>query len=558
MTITLEQVRRIGDLAPQPEAKPSANSHHTANGSFSRLLVADWLRDRGISFREAKQTADGRTMWAIVCPFNGSHGQRGESVVMQARNGRMAYKCQHASCSGHGWHDLKRAIGAPDAIHYDPPLSNGSARKQKLTTERKPIEAGTVVYAGDRGNYGTVVVDNGPTCSVHFVSPDGNEATKDLPKSELRTQDGKLLDPTAAIETVNIELIPSSEFATAEYHQRYLVRRILVADQPAIIGGRSKTLKTSLLVDLALSLGTGNAFLGEFDATQSTVAILSGESGQFTIQETAKRIAATKGINLGDAAVHWGFTLPQLGRDGDLVALGEALLRNSIDVLGVDPAYLCLLAGNVQGLQSSNVFDMGPLLLKLSELGQRTNCTVILCHHCRKNSSAEQFEPPDLEELSMAGFAEWARQWLLLGRREPYEQGSGIHRLWLNVGGSAGHSGCYALDVDEGQLEDDFTGRRWGVTVSTSTDARNEAKRQREHQRAEQQAEKEERHKRALLDALKRFPDGETKTVLKDAAGLNGSNFPTAFRFLLGEGRIETCEIVKSGRKFEGYKWTGK
>lgn len=557
--VPTERLQAVAAMAPKTESHRT-NGQASGNGQagYSRLLVDRWLSDRGVSFRQSKQTADGRTMWPVVCPFDASHGERGESVVMQAPNGRMAYKCQHDSCSGHGWQDLKRAIGPPKAHHFDPPLLIGSSREPKAAAEQKPIEPGTIVYAGDRGNFGTVVADHGATCSVHFVSPDGREATKDLPKSELKTQDGKSLDPNVATDGVQIELIPSREFAEAEYHQRYLVRKILVADQPAIVGGRSKTLKTSLLVDLALGLGTGSRFLGEFQATQSTVAILSGESGQFTIQETAKRQAAAKGIDLADAAVYWGFSLPQLGRRGDLAVLGDALLANSIDVLMIDPAYLCLLAGDVQGLQSSNIFDMGPLLLQLSELGQQTNCTVVLCHHCRKNSAAEQFDPPDLEELSMAGFAEWARQWLLLGRREPYDQGSGEHRLWLNVGGSAGHSGCYALDIDEGTLNDDFTGRIWDVTVSTAMDARTEAKNQRERQRCERQAERDEEYKRRVLASLRQFPQGETATVLKGIAGLNGTNFGIGIRSLVGEGRAETCQIEKNGKQYDAFKPTGK
>lgn len=53
------------------------------------------------------------------------------------------------------------------------------------------VEPGTVVKATDKGeNYGDVVADNGQSCTVHFVSPEGQEATKEIDKQYLALQDG--------------------------------------------------------------------------------------------------------------------------------------------------------------------------------------------------------------------------------------------------------------------------------------------------------------------------------------------------------------------------------
>ena len=273
-----------------------------------------------------------------------------------------------------------------------------------------------------------------------------------------------------------IEVVSAREFATHDYRPNWLVHRILVAGQPAICGGRSKAMKTSNLVDLAVSIGTGTPFLGKFETARQTVAILSGESGAFTIQETAHRIARARGVDLADADVFFGFRLPQITRLSDVDATLAMLTETSAKVLIVDPAYLCVLGGDTAGRQATNVFDMGPLLLRLSELGEKTGSTVIMCHHCRKSpgDGRDRYDPPDLEELSMAGFAEWARQWILIGRREAFEAGTGNHKLWLNVGGSVGFSGTWSVDIDEGVLADDFTGRKWDVTVGTMDDAREE------------------------------------------------------------------------------------
>ena len=53
-------------------------------------------------------------------------------------------------------------------------------------------------------------------------------------------------------------------------------------------------LKTSLIVDLAISIGTGKPFLGEFAGDNAMrVAVLSGEGGG-AAQETAARLCSKR------------------------------------------------------------------------------------------------------------------------------------------------------------------------------------------------------------------------------------------------------------------------
>ena len=63
-----------------------------------------------------------------------------------------------------------------------------------------------------------------------------------------------------------------------------------------IVGGRSKTLKTSIVCDLVVSLGSGTPFLGRFDARQVAVGFWSGESGAATIRDTARRCAKARAL----------------------------------------------------------------------------------------------------------------------------------------------------------------------------------------------------------------------------------------------------------------------
>lgn len=357
-------------------------------------------------------------------------------------------------------------------------------------------------------------------------------------------------------EKFRLELISSKQFAETDYRQRYLVKRILVAGQPCMLGGAHKCLKTSIGADLAFSLGTGTRFLGQFDIPEPVdVAIISGESGEFTLKETALRIAASRGWSLAAARVWWGFRLPQVARPDHLAALGEALAARNVKAALIDPAYLCLLSGDAQGRSASNVFDMGSLLMGLTEVGQETGCTMILVHHTRKNP-IEPFAVPSLEDLAFAGFSEWARQWLLMGRRREYEPGTGLHELWLNVGGSAGHSGTWAIDIDEGIPDEDFGGRHWKVGVTTPTDARERARQARESSRAADDASKAARNAEKIFGIMtERFPDGETDRQIRIAAGMKPSVFDQAFSILVSEHRVAEIEkVARNGRKYSAFR----
>ena len=189
-------------LAPDANGSNRKPTGPSTNGSHrSRLLVDRWLTDRGVQFRTKPQP--GGMADLIACPFDESHGKNGETAIYQRDDGMLTAECKHNSCQGRRWQDYRDAIGKPDPQrHYAPPLqpTNKPTQSARSTQPLPAIPEGTVVLAGDRGNYGTVVADHGATCLVHFRSPDGHMTTKELPKSELRTQDGSALDPSAGVD----------------------------------------------------------------------------------------------------------------------------------------------------------------------------------------------------------------------------------------------------------------------------------------------------------------------------------------------------------------------
>jgi hypothetical protein len=303
-------------------------------------------------------------------------------------------------------------------------------------------------------------------------------------------------------------LIDSATFARADYSQEWLVQRLFVRGLPAVVGAPKKSMKTSLMVDLSISLATTEPFLGEFRVYRSNrVALFSGESGEATLQETLKRIARSKGIDPNNAlpGLLWGFDLPRFTETEDMALFQSRLAEHHVEVVIVDPSYLCVLAGvGSGGAQASNAFQMGPLYQTFGNACRSAGATPILVTHFRITRRENAFDQPDMDDLVYAGLQEWARQWLLLSRRERYVPGTGQHRLWLAVGGSSGQGGAWSLDIDEGVIDEDFSGRFWSVTVSTATE-QIQTQKSAADQKREAKARKQDDDENAIMATVDRL-----------------------------------------------------
>jgi hypothetical protein len=354
------------------------------------------------------------------------------------------------------------------------------------------------------------------------------------------------------------EIVDSAAFDAADLNQEFWIEGILAAGQPQLWGGPSKTLKTSLLVDQCLSLAAGVPFLGQYTVPEpKRVLLLSSESGGFTLQETARRICAAKGLNLaalGDR-LQWGFRPPQLTDANHLAALTEFIGQQKFDLVAIDPAYLSL---QMDSAEAANQFAVGALLQRLTTLQAETGAVPVLAAHFRKFNAPGEL--PTLENIAGAGFGQWARQWFLLNRQEPFNPDNpGLHKLLAAWGGSAGHCGGTAIHVTEGLREH---GRYWDVqlqgltqTFTEETDAKKV--RQREKKLAAER-KLEEQRRQAVLTAMKLFPDGATKTKIRQDAKLNSDSFEPIWTML--QQAQEVCPVVlkKTGggkvKEFEGWR----
>ena len=347
--------------------------------------------------------------------------------------------------------------------------------------------------------------------------------------------------------------ITCAELDGANYSVDFLIHGALAAGQPAFIGAAPKCCKTLIALDAALSLATETPFLGVIPVRrQCRVGYMSGEGGPSMLQDYARRVAHGKGLSLAEVeGLVFADHLPQLDSSGDVAALGSFIRANRLGVVVLDCLYLCMPADD-----AGNLLRQGKILRQLNNVCLDLHCTPVLVHHTRKNGKSNEFEPVELADLAWSGFSEFAGQWWLVGRREKYDADDpGEHRLWLNIGGRAGHSALYAMNIHEGRADSE-EGRYWQVDLLKPTEARQHADDARERARATKAAERMESDVRSLLDVLAKNPGGQTKNELRAAAGFSGERVNVALAWCLREGCIAPCSISKDNRNtpYEGYK----
>ena len=261
-------------------------------------------------------------------------------------------------------------------------------------------------------------------------------------------------------------VLSSKQFAAAASPRAWLVEGLLVAGQPAALGGPPKSHKTSVMVDLAVSLGTGTRFLNRFPAARRSVLVFSGEGDPDGLRDLADRVSAARGVKLAKAAVSWCDELPRLYSSTDLNAVAGRIRDVSAAVVVFAPLYLCLLPPGRAEL-AADLYAVGPILRRAADACRVAGATPVFVHHTNAGGSYPSNAVLRLSDLAYAGLREFARQWVLLRPARPPARppaGDPRRRYVLTAGGGAGQSGEWDLTIDEGPAGR-ADGRGWRVSV---------------------------------------------------------------------------------------------
>jgi RecA-family ATPase len=166
-----------------------------------------------------------------------------------------------------------------------------------------------------------------------------------------------------------------------------IVKGIVTEQSKLVIGSGSKTFKTWLTMDMALSISQGVRFLGR-DTTRRRVLYVNLELKPGTFTRRLQAIASAKMISVDRK---WFFHLPLRGRLAgmdvhEIISRYIRFCRHlAIGVIVLDPLYKLNIAG-----EENSSRDMTVFFNELDRLTTEAECTVLLNDHFSKGNQSEK------------------------------------------------------------------------------------------------------------------------------------------------------------------------
>lgn len=328
----------------------------------------------------------------------------------------------------------------------------------------------------------------------------------------------------------------------------WLVEDLMVREGLLVVGGAPKTFKTWILVELMVSLASGTPFLGKWRVPEQVrIGAICGEDSKWSLWTRIRSVCASKGIDPSHTFMWlgWRGQVPDITTSTGLDRLCDMIRSKYIQVLAIDPLYFAI----GKGVDHNNMFAMGNVLAEFTSAVQSAGATPVLTHHFRTDAGRKP-RKPELSDLAHAGIGQFARQWILMGRREQYSPTQMLHKLWLITGGFSVASEN-RLNVNMAALPDDL--RQWGIEFVTGERSVSDPSADSAATAPMLPSEDSE----ILLKILREQGPSTTKKI-REATGMNPDRVKGAIHPLLTEGKIRTAKIKmnwgKGDRIYPGYE----
>lgn len=234
-----------------------------------------------------------------------------------------------------------------------------------------------------------------------------------------------------------------------------------------IVAGEPKSFKSTLIMDLGLSIASGAHFLGKYPVDDTgPVLYIQNENAHWIMKDRFEKMLVNKGlvgkISITDKeslTVEWPPEIPfymvnqqsfMLSNKEDCDFLEETIKKMKPELVILDPLYL-MFDGDIGSAQ-----DLFPVLQFLLYLKNTYNCGICVVHHYNKSGESKRGGQRMLGSTTLHGWIEsaWYLQSLPNEESEEAEitmerefRGAGLHhKLDLRI--SMGEMGVAEYNVD--------------------------------------------------------------------------------------------------------------
>jgi hypothetical protein len=180
-----------------------------------------------------------------------------------------------------------------------------------------------------------------------------------------------------------LPVVRVGDLPDAEGTQRWLVEGLWGDASVGVIGGAPKCAKTWLGLDLAISVATGTACLGQYAVPQpGPVLVYLAEDALPVVRQRIQGMARHRGLDFARVEVYV-ITAPvlRLDRDPDRTRLLETARQLRPRLLVLDPLV------RLHGIDENHAGEVAELLAYFRQLQRQLELAVLLVHHTRKNAT---------------------------------------------------------------------------------------------------------------------------------------------------------------------------
>ncbi len=192
-------------------------------------------------------------------------------------------------------------------------------------------------------------------------------------------------------------------------------------------------------------------------------------------------------------------------------------------MLIIDPLYLSLMNGGRE-VNPADLFSMGEALGSIADACRAAGVTPVFCHHFKKSAS----DRLDLDDMTMTGSAEMARQSILVRRAVPFSTPEN-NVLQVRFHG-AGRGDLYRVLINEGKEM-----ANWGLSVVYEAEA---ASTEKQVKKTAKEVELIDQLL-AAIEVIQSDGHEATKRAIRAETGFNGQTVIKAVNLALEAGEIE-------------------